>query len=74
MSAELIDQANELVEHNLAIAIQRVRLNHDAVSAETCSECGETIDERRRLAVPGCQTCASCQQEIELRKKQRGML
>ncbi|UTJ46631.1 TraR/DksA C4-type zinc finger protein [Atlantibacter subterranea] len=61
MSAEIIDQANELVEHNLAIAIQAARLNHDAVSAETCSECGEAIDERRRIAVPGCKTCASCQ-------------
>lgn len=73
MPAELIDAANELVEHNLAIAIQAARLNPNAVSAETCSECGEAIDEKRRLAVPGCQTCAPCQWEIELRKKQRGM-
>lgn len=73
MPAELIDQANELVEHNLAIAIQAARLNPDAVSAETCSECGEVIDERRRIAMPGCQTCAECPQEIELRKKQRGI-
>lgn len=30
------------------------------------------IPEPRRAAVPGCQTCASCQEEIELRNKQRG--
>lgn len=73
MPAELIDAANELVEHNINLAIQRVRLNPNAVSAETCSECGEAIDERRRIAVPGCKTCAPCQQEIELRNKQRGI-
>ncbi|WP_312385063.1 TraR/DksA C4-type zinc finger protein [Atlantibacter subterraneus] len=73
MSAELIDAANELVEHNLAIAVQAARLNPHAVSAKTCSECGEVIPERRRELVRGCQTCAECQREIELRKKQRGM-
>ncbi|EOZ4199216.1 TraR/DksA family transcriptional regulator, partial [Escherichia coli] len=25
---------------------------------------------RRRLAVQGCRTCASCQEEIELKNKQ----
>nr|WP_302111477.1 DUF1317 family protein [Enterobacter asburiae] len=28
---------------------------------------------QRLAAVPGCQTCASCQEEIELRNKQRGI-
>ncbi|EIG9781173.1 TraR/DksA family transcriptional regulator, partial [Escherichia coli] len=30
-------------------------------------------DERRRQAVRGCRTCASCQQDIELINKQRGV-
>ncbi|HAM5749059.1 TPA: TraR/DksA C4-type zinc finger protein [Escherichia coli] len=47
------------------------RIDHNAVSAEHCAECDEPIPEPRRAAVPGCQTCASCQEEIELRNKQR---
>ncbi|EMQ4384663.1 TraR/DksA C4-type zinc finger protein, partial [Escherichia coli] len=35
-------------------------------------ECGDPIDERRRLAVQGCRTCASCQEVLELISKQRG--
>ncbi|EFH6736493.1 TraR/DksA family transcriptional regulator, partial [Escherichia coli] len=27
----------------------------------------------RRLAVQGCRTCASCQQDLELIRKQRGI-
>ncbi|MBB7996124.1 TraR/DksA family transcriptional regulator, partial [Escherichia coli] len=28
---------------------------------------------RRRLVVQGCRTCASCQEEIELKNKQWGL-
>ena len=28
---------------------------------------------QRLAAVPGCQTCSSCQEEIELKNKQRGL-
>ncbi|WP_162534414.1 TraR/DksA family transcriptional regulator, partial [Escherichia coli] len=45
---------------------------HQAISATHCCECGDPIDERRRLAVQGCRTCASCQQDLELISKQRG--
>lgn len=72
MTAEIIDQANELVEQNINHAIQRMRIDHNAVSSERCEECDEPIPEPRRAAVPGCQTCAECQGVIELRNKQRG--
>ncbi|MDS1638397.1 TraR/DksA C4-type zinc finger protein, partial [Escherichia coli] len=45
---------------------------HQAISATHCCECGDPIDERRRLAVQGCRTCASCQEDLELISKQRG--
>lgn len=32
-------------------------------SLEHCEECGETIPERRRLALPGVRTCVPCQSE-----------
>ncbi|MBA7791345.1 TraR/DksA family transcriptional regulator [Citrobacter freundii] len=72
MTSEIIDQASALEEMMRDHAIQAHRLNRNAVSAEHCAECGEDIPAPRRAAVPGCQTCASCQEEIELRNKQRG--
>ncbi|EKS7194911.1 TraR/DksA family transcriptional regulator [Enterobacter mori] len=71
MSSDIIDQVNELVEHRLQLAIQKHRIDQSAVSAEHCSECGEVIPEARRVAMPGCKTCASCQEVLELMIKQR---
>lgn len=71
MSSDIIDQANELVEHRLQLAIQKHRIDQNAVSAEHCSVCGEDIPEARRVAMPGCKTCASCQEILELMIKQR---
>ncbi|MEG4679366.1 TraR/DksA family transcriptional regulator [Enterobacter cloacae] len=71
MSSDIIDQANELVEHRLQLAIQKHRIDQNAVSAEHCSDCGEDIPEGRRVAMPGCKTCASCQEVLELMLKQR---
>lgn len=71
MSSDIIDQANELVEHRLQLAIQKHRIDQNAVSAERCSECEEDIPEAHRVAMPGCKTCASCQEVLELMIKQR---
>ncbi|EMC3649838.1 TraR/DksA family transcriptional regulator [Klebsiella quasipneumoniae] len=71
MSSDIIDQANELVEHRLQLAIQKHRIDQNAVSAERCSECEEDTPEARRVAMPGCKTCASCQEVLELMIKQR---
>ncbi|MEY1397932.1 TraR/DksA family transcriptional regulator [Klebsiella aerogenes] len=73
MTAEIIDQANELAQQRIDMAIAAHRINHNAVSAEHCTECGEDIPAPRRAAVPGCQTCAECQSVIELKNKQRGL-
>lgn len=70
---EIIDQASALEEMMREQAIAAHRLNRNAVSAERCEECDEPIPEPRRAAVPGCQTCASCQADLELIRKQRGM-
>ena len=34
-------------------------------SAWFCAECGLPIPEPRRRAVPGCQLCIDCQEELE---------
>lgn len=71
--ADIIDTAAEIEELQRNNALSHHRLNRNAVSAENCIECGDPIEERRRAAVAGCQTCASCQEEIELKNKQRGV-
>ena len=45
---EIIDQANELAERRLEMTIQNMRINHAAVSATHCRDCGEEIPERWR--------------------------
>ncbi|SAX24010.1 TraR/DksA family transcriptional regulator [Klebsiella quasipneumoniae] len=69
MSAEIIDQANELAERRLEMTIHNMRINHHAVSATHCRDCGEEIPERRRELVAGCQRCADCQEKFEERGK-----
>lgn len=71
MSSEIIDQANELAELQREAAIAKCRINHHAVSATHCCDCGEEIPEQRREAVAGCQRCADCQEEDELRGRNR---
>lgn len=71
MSAEIIDQANELEELQREAAIARHRINHNAVSATHCCDCGDEIPDLRRKAVAGCQRCAECQEEEEERGKHR---
>ncbi len=70
--ADIIDSASEIEELQRNTAIKMRRPNHQAISATHCCECGDPIDERRRLAVQGCRTCASCQEDLELISKQRG--
>ncbi|HFP9452568.1 TPA: TraR/DksA family transcriptional regulator [Raoultella ornithinolytica] len=68
---EIIDQANELAERRLEMTIQIMRINHNAVSATHCVDCGDPIPARRREVVAGCQRCADCQEEFEERGKHR---
>lgn len=72
MTAEIIDQANDLTQQIIDMAIAAHRIDRSAVSAEHCEECGEEIPAPRRAAMPGCQMCAECQGIIELKRKQRG--
>ncbi len=71
MSAEIIDQANELEELQREAAIAKYRIDHNAVSAEKCVDCGDEIPVRRRELVAGYQRCAECQEVDEERGKHR---
>lgn len=72
--ADFADDASAVEELQRNAALSAHRINRNAVSATQCSDCGEDIPELRRLKVPGCQRCASCQQDSELRQKQRHIL
>ena len=52
------DQIDDSV--NDAVAAARARLPRGE-SALYCRDCGEDIPEKRRIAVPGVQTCIACQ-------------
>ncbi len=68
--ADFADDASAVEELQRNAALSAHRINRDAVSATHCSDCGYAIPELRRMKVPGCQRCASCQQDSELRQKQ----
>lgn len=71
--ADIIDTAAEIEELQRNAALSAHRVNRNAVSAEHCVECDDAIPDLRRVNVPGCKRCASCQQDEELRMKNRRM-
>lgn len=71
MTPETIDAAQEYEERVRAAGIDALRIDHSAISATECRECGESIPEARRMNMPGVQTCIDCQQEIEDRERIR---
>ena len=71
--ADIIDNASTLEDLQRDAALSMHRLNHSAVSATHCEECGDRLSNERRKAYPGCTMCVECQGEQELRNKQRGM-
>ncbi len=70
--ADIIDSASEIEELQRNTAIKMRRLNHQAISATHCCECGDPLDERRRppFRVVGLVQVA---EEIELKNKQWGL-
>lgn len=67
--ADIIDNASTLEDFQRDAALSMHRLNHSAVSATHCEECGERLSNERRKAYPGCTMCVGCQSDMELRKK-----
>ena len=67
------DAASELTQQRIEMAVAAHRLNHSAVSATHCVECGDELLDARRKAYPGCTMCVACLQIVELRNKQRGV-
>lgn len=69
MTPDTLDAASELTQQRIEMAVAAHRLNHSAVSATHCDECGDKLSNERRKAYPGCTMCVGCQSDMELRKK-----
>ncbi|MBJ4957044.1 TraR/DksA family transcriptional regulator [Salmonella enterica subsp. enterica serovar Goldcoast] len=67
--ADIIDNASTLEDLQRDAALSMHRLNHSAVSATHCEECGDKLLDARRKAYPGCTMCVECQGEMEVRSK-----
>lgn len=52
--ADIIDNASQLEDLQRDAALSMHRLNHSAVSATHCVECGDKLLDARRKAYPGC--------------------
>ncbi len=60
----------EQIDATISDEISRVRskmLQTAAESEASCQECGNTIPEARRLAVPGVRLCIECQSQNDTR-------
>jgi len=68
---DIIDNASALEDLQRDAALSMHRIDHSAVSAERCVDCNDVIPDLLRVNVPGCKRCASCQQDEELRMKNR---
>jgi phage/conjugal plasmid C-4 type zinc finger TraR family protein len=62
-----IDFAQTRIETELASKLA-ARVIYTGQSAREC-DCGDTIPEARRVAVPGVQTCVACAERAALAKQ-----
>lgn len=67
--ADIIDEAQAVIESLLETEIAQRRLPIDGMSRQFCAACGERIPEARRRVVVGVRFCVECQnvQEFNLR-------
>lgn len=62
------DLAQESENFHLELVVKTAKQRMQGLkpeSARFCVDCEKPIPEMRRLAVPGCRRCVTCQAEIE---------
>ncbi|WP_123451407.1 TraR/DksA family transcriptional regulator [Pseudomonas fluorescens] len=67
--ADIADFANDLVQERIDQALAARNAAKSALAAHSflfCENCDSPIPEGRRLAVPGCTQCVSCQEVKEI--------
>lgn len=65
---DIADSAQDHIAREMAARIQS-RVTYSGKSADECQNpaCGLLISSARQLAVPGCQYCTECADELERR-------
>jgi phage/conjugal plasmid C-4 type zinc finger TraR family protein len=67
---DFIDETQERMDAELASRIAS-RTIYTGQSAHEC-DCGDSIPEARRLAVPGVKTCVACAERGEIKRRSVG--
>jgi len=68
--ADVIDFANDLVQERMDQALAARNANKSAMPAHSfmfCEGCDTPIPSARRVAIPGCTQCVTCQSIDEAR-------
>lgn len=67
MMADEADLAEERMrgETEMRVKALRGRLGRPDEGRATCIDCGLEIPQARRLALPSCQRCVDCQDQVE---------
>jgi len=61
------DAVQQQIDSTIEDAVARARRDiPGGESLKECEECGDTIPEARRKAIPGVRLCVKCQQEKDL--------
>jgi len=69
-----IDRAQAVNEQFQAGALaEHMRGRPSGPAVIHCEDCGEEIPEKRRLAVPGCRKCITCQEAFEIHSHWRAL-
>lgn len=58
-------QAREALDRELALEAQRARTPRGVATSDTCDDCGERIEPKRRELLPYTTRCASCAHDRE---------
>ncbi|EGH97627.1 TraR/DksA family transcriptional regulator [Pseudomonas syringae] len=69
--ADIADFANDLVQERIDQALAARLAAKPALALHSflfCETCDEAIPDARRIALPGCTQCLTCQSLLELRE------
>lgn len=65
---DICDDADVVIEEALNRSLSQIP-RYTGVSATECVECGDVIQEGRRVAIPGVTLCTPCAEREALAKK-----